>query len=148
MRSPYGNIYVDGVALDNKFPSGVVEKIKAKINTLKTLNPKFLMDIELIDLFIGHMKMYVGTNQEIIDINEFLIEVLNFLNLKGIYPVSADGKHRDMEYLKNKFAEKPVVDSLKKYVTFETGKITEDRGIKLEGLGDKLYTIMKLQRRK
>jgi len=148
VRSPYGNIYVDGVALENKFPSGVVEKIKARVDTLKKLKPKPLTDDELIELFVGHISMYASTDQEVIDISEFLREVLSFLNSKGIYPISVDRKQRDMDYMKKKFAEKPVVDALKKYVTFETGKITEERGIRLEGVGDKLYTIMKLQRRR
>jgi len=146
VRAPFGNVYVDGEALENKFPSGVVEKIKNKIETLKKLEPKFLTDDELINLFIGNLKMYKSIDDKIIDINEFIIGVLVFLNSKGIYPISADRQHKDIEYLKKEFAKAPVVEALKKYVTFETGKTTADRGIRLSGLGDKLYTIMKLQR--
>ena len=148
VKTPYGNVYVDGRALENKFPGGVVEKVKAKIDTLKKLKPTPILDHELIEIFVGYIRMYSAINKEIIDINEFLREVLNFLNSKGIYPISPDKRQRDMNYLKSKFAGKTVIDALKKYVTFETGKITEERGIQLEGLGDKLYTIMKLQRRK
>lgn len=146
VRSPYGNSYVDEEALENKYPSGIVEKIKNKIDTLKKLQPKCLTDNELINLFVGYLTMYKSTDKEIIDINEFLFGVRNFLNSKGIYPISVDRKYRDIDYLKNEFARAPVIDALKKYVTFETGKITADRGIRLSGLGDKLYTIMKLQR--
>lgn len=146
VRSPYGNVYVDGVPLENKFPSGVVERIKERNDTLKKLRPKSLTENELINLFVGYLTMYKGTVQEIIDINEFLDGVLIFLNSNGIYPISVDKKDRGREYLKKEFAKAPVIEALKRYVTFETGKITEDRGIQLPGLGDKLYTIMKIQR--
>lgn len=146
IRSPYGSVYVDGELLENKFPIGVLERIKKKIDALKKLRPKSLMENELIDLFVGHLTMYKGTGQKIIDINEFLDGVLKFLDSNGVYPISVDKKLRERDYLKNEFAKAPVINAMRRYVTFETGKITEDRGIRLAGLGDKLYTIMKIQR--
>lgn len=146
VRSPYGNVYIDGEPLDNKFPTGVVEKIKTKVDNLKRLQPKSLTEKELIELFIGNLHMHKSAGKQIIDINEFIYGALSFLNSIGIYPISENKQERDIDYLKKRFAEAPVIEVMKRHVIFETGKITAERGMRLSGLGDKLYTIMKFQK--
>ena len=145
VRSPYNNVYIDDVAIESKFPSGIIEIIKKKRNNLSRLKPTTFSDHDIIEIFISQIKLYSAANEKIIDINDFLAEVFSFLSSIHIYPISHDKKLSEIEYLKKKFSERLILEALMEYVTFETGKITDNRGILLDGLRNKLYTIMKLK---